>query len=175
MPWTIFQQYRFGSEGDQYCDFDPTRPHLDLAGSAKDMEIACDDWSYVYLGYFLENDQQGKSFLEAYDARAGNDGAFQGDLPVADGSGTNGGNLLRRLTDVELLPSDLGELRSRAKDIPVVFEWPGNHREPGGKVVWLNGETTFEHYPGKFPMTTAFIEGLRQRDRNTQDEPVRLH
>jgi len=47
--------------------------------------------------------------------------------------------------------------------IPIVIERPELHGD-GGHVLYLDGHVAFVPYPGKFPMTTAFIEGLRSLD-----------
>jgi len=47
--------------------------------------------------------------------------------------------------------------------IPVLIERPEVHGH-GGHVSYMDGHVEFVPYPGKFPMTTAFIEGLRSLD-----------
>ena len=48
--------------------------------------------------------------------------------------------------------------------IPVLIERPGTHQPDGGNVLFLDGHVEYIKYPGKFPMTKAFIEGLRSLD-----------
>lgn len=47
--------------------------------------------------------------------------------------------------------------------LPIVIERPERHRD-GGHVLYMDGHVEFVPYPGKFPMTPAFIEGLRSLD-----------
>lgn len=53
---------------------------------------------------------------------------------------------------------------SRAEQsIPVMVERPELHGD-GGHVLYMDGHVEFVPYPGKFPMTPKFIEGLRSLD-----------
>ncbi|MBI1321266.1 MAG: hypothetical protein GC168_20260 [Candidatus Hydrogenedens sp.] len=122
------------------------------------------DWSYVYLGYFIEDEAQLLAFADAYREAIASGRDFTGDLPVGKGKGTGGGDSLRRMQSLEtLLASDAPPVK-RPSEIPVVIEWPENHRHPGGHVVYLDGHTEFVDYPGKFPMTPAVIAALRDLD-----------
>jgi hypothetical protein len=147
---------------DYECDSDQKgqSDHHNLVGKPEKI----DDWSYVYLGYFLENETQGKAFVEAYKRTVSEKTDFENDLAVADGQGNLGKNRLIRLKAPDTLPAELCALGEKATQIPVVVEWPGNHRKMGGKVTFLDGRTEYMCYPGKFPMTPAFIQGLRELD-----------
>jgi prepilin-type processing-associated H-X9-DG protein len=48
-------------------------------------------------------------------------------------------------------------------DFPVLIERPERHGD-GGHVLYMDGHVEFVPYPGKFPMTPKFIEGLRTLD-----------
>ena len=50
------------------------------------------------------------------------------------------------------------------QSIPIVIERPWNHGD-GGHVLFLDGHVEFLPYPGRFPMTVDFIEGLQQLDK----------
>ena len=50
-----------------------------------------------------------------------------------------------------------------AKSIPIMIERPGFHGD-GGHVLFMDGHVEFCLYPGKFPMTVDFIEGLQSLD-----------
>lgn len=52
--------------------------------------------------------------------------------------------------------------KAQAK-IPVLIERPELHGD-GGHVLYMDGHVAFMPYPGKFPMTSAFIDGLRSLD-----------
>jgi hypothetical protein len=146
---------------DTVCDSDPGVPASIRPGGGKDTLI--DDWSYIYLGYFIENEQQGEAFIKKYKATAGQKDRFVGDLEVEQGAGNCGTNKLYRLRSIKSLPPELECMKSRAALVPVIIEWPGNHRR-GGKVVYLDGHEKFVPYPGKFPMTREFIDALRGLD-----------
>lgn len=47
--------------------------------------------------------------------------------------------------------------------VPLMFERPERHGD-GGHVLYMDGHLEFVPYPGKFPMTPAFIDGLRSLD-----------
>lgn len=122
------------------------------------------DWSYAYLGYFIEDEAQLLAFAEAYRATIAAGTRFEGELSVGKGRGTSGGDVLLRLRSLESLTAAKDPLALRATDIPVVIEWPEHHRHPGGHVVYLDGRREFVPYPGKFPMTPAAITALRDLD-----------
>ncbi len=48
--------------------------------------------------------------------------------------------------------------------IPVIVERPGHHQPMGGHVLYLDGHVEYLRYPGKFPMSKSFIEGLYELD-----------
>jgi len=122
------------------------------------------DWSFIYLGYFIENENQLIAFADAYRDTIQQHRVFDADLSVRKGEGTNGGDTLLRLRSLESLKSSNNPLAERAHEIPVVIEWPENHRYPGGHVVYLDGHREYVDYPGKFPMTPAVIAELRALD-----------
>jgi len=52
-----------------------------------------------------------------------------------------------------------------------MIERPEFHGD-GGHILYLDGHVEFVSYPGKFPMTPAFIDGLRSLDTlETKAEP----
>lgn len=53
-------------------------------------------------------------------------------------------------------------------EIPVMVERPELHGD-GGHVLYLDGHVEFVPYPGLFPMTESFIDGLRSLDRLVPD------
>lgn len=65
-------------------------------------------------------------------------------------------------------PNSSSQLQSR---LPIVIERPERHGD-GGHVLYMDDHVEFVPYPGKFPMTPAFIEGLRSLDAlETEAEP----
>lgn len=103
------------------------------------------------------------AFVDEYHRRVGKDAAFEQDLSVPAGSGNCDTERLFRIREVAALPLELAFLKDRAATIPVIIEWPENHRK-GGKVVFLDGHTELRAYPGEFPMTPEFISALRAID-----------
>lgn len=144
------------------CEFD--RHGTDAAFNQLMYDHPWNDWSYVYLGYFIENEDQFLAFAQAYRETIARDGDFQDALHVGDGKGFEGGPTLPRLKSHEWLQINRDPIAERAHEIPVVIEWPENHRNPGGHVVYLDGHREFVDYPGKFPMTRAVIAELRALD-----------
>lgn len=69
------------------------------------------------------------------------------------------------------LITDVGNPAAPAKlqsEIPVMVERPELHGN-GGHVLYMDGHVEFVPYPGPFPMTEPFIEGLRSLDRMVLD------
>lgn len=172
-----FGRLIFDSEGmerraplyDYMCEFDPG---LDRRLFRKADECTpINDWSYVYLGYFLENEAQGRAFLNAYTAQTGKASAFEGDLLVGAQAGNCGTDRLFRLREVDTLPAEAAALKEKAASIPVVIEWPGHHRK-GGNVVYLDGHTECRDYPGAFPMTREFMDALHAINLELRLSPV---
>jgi hypothetical protein len=150
---------------DYYCEFDrDLRSYDSVAEQMKQNPI--DDWSYAYLSHFVQNEQQGLAFVEQYERLAG--AGLDHDLTLAPGEGNCGTGKLYRLRTPEALPKEIECLRTQMHSVPVVLEWPGNHRPPGGKVVFLDGHTQYMAYPSEFPMTAAFVEALRSLDKLNQ-------
>lgn len=134
----------------------------DLEGNRKYI----DDHSFIYLGYAMTSEEEGLAFIDAYRAQIEKGLGFEEDLPVEPGRGTAGTDTLFRLrTDIERV---LFEKHAPAKErtapmrIPVLLERPGHHRHnTGGWVLFLDGHCEMIPYPGPFPMTARFIEGLQ--------------
>lgn len=146
---------------DCVCDSDPDLPHINFHKHTGTTPV--NDWSYFYLGYFLENEVQGMAFIKAYQDTIQAEGNFESDL-VVDGLHTcHTQNVLYRLRDPDRLPPEADCLKWLASSIPVIMEWPGHHRG-GAHVVYLDGHQEFVAYPGKFPMTQQFIEALQLID-----------
>lgn len=142
---------------DYFCEFDRDIS-WDMYQKISE-STPVNDWSYVYLGYFLENEEQGRAFINAYRSRIAQGGTFEEDL-VVEGLGTcHGQNVLYRLRELDALPPEAACLKQHTSSIPVIIEWPGNHHG-GGHVVYLDGHREFVKYPGKFPMTREFIKSL---------------
>jgi len=48
--------------------------------------------------------------------------------------------------------------------VPVLIERLGNHKDPGGHVLYLDGHVEFVPYPGPFPMTKETVALLESLD-----------
>ena len=131
------------------CPEDDTLKTLE---KEENINLLVDDHSYFYLGYVLTNEQEGLAFLEMYRADFEAMGGFEGDIPAPEGLGSGGGSTFLRLREGLDIERDL---------VPVMVENPGHHEGPGGNVLYMDGHVEFVEYPGKFPMTPAFIEALR--------------
>lgn len=120
--------------------------------------VAIDDNSYWYLGYLVPNEEIAQAYLHGYAAAAAA-GTFGDVLRI------RGIEVPRLRVGIEqLLVSNLdddAELADVAARIPVMIERPGLH-DGGSNVLYLDGHVEFLPYPGPFPMTPDFIEGLQQ-------------
>jgi hypothetical protein len=93
-------------------------------------------------------------------------GDFTQDIKVAPGQGNCGTDTIYRLRDLKVLVELLPCLKDRVSEIPMVIEWPENHRGPVAKVMVLD-PTAYDKklsYPGEWPMTEAAIGILRELD-----------
>lgn len=150
--------------GDHACEFDADDPETQSLSLSRNEPDLIDDWSYVYLGYFIEDEQQGLAWIDAYKDIGVLGGSFEEDLTVPDGKGNGGGDKLYRLRQDKELPEELSYLEDRLDEIPVVIEWPGNHGKYGAKVVFADGHVEILKYPGAFPMSETFISALKELD-----------
>lgn len=153
---------------DYFCEFDDDHPYIRIDRISETTPV--NDWSYMYLGYFLENEAQGMAFIEAYRAVTEAGGIFENDLVLKVPDACHNQDILYRLREFGKLPPEAECLKFRAATIPLFIEWPGNHRD-GAHVVYLDGHKEFVDYPGKFPMTKEFIEALH--DINAEVYPAR--
>ncbi len=124
-----------------------------------------DDWSWLYLGYEIRNDEQMQAFADIYKARVGTGAGFDEDVPSAafpDG-------LMRRLNlrmpELEPgskrlpLPSELGRA-----DVPVLISRVEHNGYRGAHVLFLDGHVEFIEYPGRWPMTRKTVALLNELD-----------
>lgn len=146
---------------DHACEMDEDAPAQGEIGSNPS---AIDDWSYVYISHFLENEQQGQLYAAWYEEAITRDGSLLENIEVGEGNGNLGTSILHRLRTPAALRDGLLPLAQRADQIPVVIEWPGNHNPIGGHVVYLDGHREYINYPGKFPMSETFIAALKRMD-----------
>jgi len=162
-----------GLRRDFICEFDyqDSRAVTEVPGAP------LDDWSFVYLGYVIENQVQLELFAEAYKRIIAEKGDFTQDIDVASGLGNCGTDKLHRLRSWDNLLEILPCLRGRLDSIPLVIEWPENHRGPVAKVVSLEPDSRGEAmaFPGEWPMTEAAIRVLRELDALGTDPSAPSH
>ena len=117
------------------------------------------DETYFYLGWAIATEEEGLAFLDAYESL--DPDTYNNDIPIDPSRSSMGHKMLYRLRK--------GIDRFFIKDINVAGEWPaarmpvmwerpGHHDPDGGNVLFMDGHVEFIRYPGKFPMTEAFIE-----------------
>lgn len=138
-----------------------------------------DDWSYVYLGYVIENQAQLETFAAAYRNITAAGGDFTADINVGAGKGNCGTDTLYRLRSADKLLEVLPCLAGRIESVPLVIEWPENHRGRVAKVGFMvpkpaigadgrplkfSVKEVVMKYPGEWPMTEAAMAVLRELD-----------
>ncbi len=139
------------------------------------MHDVYDTPGFVYLGHAVSNDEEGRALLAAYRERLARGESLDGDITVADGTGTAGSDTLYQLrTDLSDDLADRGIKTDETFDagVPLFIEFPGQHDVPGGWVISLNRKSVkYLPYPGPFPMTEEFIGGLEALRRDFSREP----
>jgi len=151
---------------DFICEFD----RQDSGDVTQVPGAPLDDWSYVYLGYVIENQAQLEQFAQSYKRIIAEGGDFSQDIKVAAGQGNCGTDTIYRIRDLPQLLELLPCLEDRLEQIPLVIEWPENHRGPVAKVITManfqqhTAQTGVMPYPGEWPMTEAAIGVLRELD-----------
>lgn len=159
------------------ADFDPTVPmDKKLMRKSNDTKQYIDDHSYFYLGYIVSNEVELLTLVEAYSAYAQRGEKLPSEIPVENGKGSFGSNVLLRLCEPNAavaaltgrgVPED--GLRARLGSVPVFIERPGHYRKSGGWVEFLSStqkgaHAEFRQYPGEFPMTKNCIDALTGLD-----------
>jgi len=139
---------------------------IEKADALSDDYAPAPDSSYWYLGYSMINDREAIAFLAAYNDQLEKQLPLKEELPIPYRalSGTTGGNLRQLREGVERFyiydignPGDGSGIQAC---IPILIERPANHGGDGGHVLFMDGHVEWLPYPGPFPMTAAFIEGL---------------
>jgi prepilin-type processing-associated H-X9-DG protein len=119
------------------------------------------DESYVYLGYIVTSELELAAFSRAYEGNLLEAGAFSGPLDVDPGKGSAGGDAFLPLGMTSFKPI---QGKTKKREIPVLIEWPANHKDEGGHVLYLDGHVEWVNFPGKWPMTETSIELLTALD-----------
>jgi prepilin-type processing-associated H-X9-DG protein len=128
--------------------------------------LLVNDQSYFYLGYLVSNDAEVESFCEVYRHRMTAGQPMDGDITVPKGKGTKGGETLYRLCEgfERFLITDINNPGAANVSIPILIEWP--KRPPfgraGGNILFADGHSEYENYPGRWPMTERTVQALEQ-------------
>lgn len=142
--------------------------YLDIGGNTPSESFWADDWSYMYLGYLLQDDEDVALFAEAYREHIVKGVPFD-DIPRPN-SGVKPRMLYVLRHGAERFVMTTSDMRHRdaaaraASRVPVLIERPGNHDKPGGHVAYLDGHVEWIDYPGKWPMTRETMRILRRLD-----------
>jgi len=116
------------------------------------------DQSYFYLGWAVSIEQDGLGLLDAYESLD----LSQRDADIPFNSSLGYEKLYRFREGIErFFITDINDPTASARaqaQLPVMWERPGHHSLNGGNVLYMDGHIEFVPYPGKFPMTPAFIK-----------------
>ncbi len=122
-----------------------------------------DHSSYWYIAHAIMNEKQGLAYIKAF-RKTVEEGDGNLDINLAADI-MPGGKIYRTREGIErFFITDINDPRATYKSqstIPVLIERVGNHEPEGGHVLFMDGHVEYLRYPGEFPMTKAFIEGLQ--------------
>ena len=125
---------------------------------------------YWYIGHAVNTEEHGLAYVEAY-RKVVQEGDGNLDIDF-DAPSLDHGKVFRMREGIDrFIITDINNPRASAlapSTIPVLVERPGTHQPDGGNVLFLDGHVEYIKYPGKFPMTEVFIEGLRSLDPTTE-------
>ena len=144
------------------CEYSPARQRRGSDGDDDLGMAAFNDDSFCYLPWEIRNEEEGLAFIEAYKKL---DLAKRGEDLVVEIDGET-----RVLPRVRLSAVVIGGgWDTDAADIPFVVEWP-DHAHIDGTVCFTNGSIGRMDIGDGFPMTEAFLTGLREIA--SMDKPV---
>ena len=141
--------------------------------------------SYCYLGYAIKNDKEMRAFVEAYKKRIAQGLPFTTDIEVPPGTGTDGGDKILRLRDVDLSKCSGVEKRKHWKSMSeTAVMWDRcalapNQKEPvlshmnrGIRVLFLDGHNEFIPYnEDRWPLTEETLRMFWELE-HLQDESI---
>lgn len=133
-------------------------------GLAPNDPMACiGDTSFWYLGFAAPTESEGLAWVESYRAAATAGKTFDKDFEMPQDRIPQG-KIFRLREGIErFFITDINDPSASAKQqsqIPLLIERPGHHEPNGGNVLYMDGHVEFLKYPGKYPMTEAFIKAL---------------
>jgi hypothetical protein len=135
------------------CEWSPARRPPSVAHKNDDLGIAAfNDDSFCYLPWAIRSEEEGLAFIDAYktlDLEKRDEDL----VVVIDGE--------QRVLPRNKLTNEALQESGGDRKVPILVEWPGlNHR--GGTVCYLDGTRSVVTLWSGFPMTDAFISGLRE-------------
>jgi prepilin-type processing-associated H-X9-DG protein len=147
------------------------------ANSLQGMEYSINDESYWYFGFSIFFEREALAFLAAYNDAMENQLEFDDKLsvPYRAKAGTLGQVVNLSAGVGRFYVRDIGNpaaFPSVMRCIPLLVERPNNHGGNGGHVLYLDGHVEWLPYPGPFPMTQSFIEGLIALEEKWEGEQV---
>jgi prepilin-type processing-associated H-X9-DG protein len=130
---------------------------------SREPQWALDHSPFWYIGHVVTNDDEGRAYIEAYrKVIEEGDGNLNVDL---DAPSVQGGIIYRNhgpiIHSSKPEESDATPPAVSQSEIPLFIEYSGKHPDGEGHVLYMDGHVETIKYPGKFPMTKAFIEGLK--------------
>ncbi len=168
-------------EGTSYYIVAPSKEFIEEAGWSTEtiFQNIFTDKDYFYLAYAVSDDSDVETFANAYRESVAEGIRMNDDIPPMLETFDPVSNvryrrmlLYRMRIGIErgfILRFGFGmsnpgaDLRSQAR-LPILIERIGNHSEPGGHVLYLDGHVEFIEYPGKWPMTEKTMRILNELD-----------
>ncbi len=131
---------------------------------ATDADAAFDDTSYWYIPYATQDEAAGLAFVKAYRDAMANNVPLPKDLEYSVSGGTMQTRLLREGIE-RFFIKDINNPAASAiaqSQIPTMVGRPRQWADgkTGANVLFMDGHAEFMEYPGKYPMTEAFIGAL---------------
>lgn len=133
-----------------------------------------EDDRFFYIPYAVRNEKEGLALVDTCRA-ARNRRPWTEDLAAPAGEGSGGTDTFYRLRktiqrDLQERHPELPEDNFLREQFPVLIERP---RQGGGWVAFFGRQPQWMEYPGEFPMTTTFIEGLLALESDLPTETSR--
>ena len=132
---------------------------------------------FRYFGYALANEREGMAFLAAYYDHMAQGLPMTGILTIPSRAKSGIYGKIQRLCDgIDRFYVYGAGISSAATNVngllPVMLELPGPHGDSGGHVLYMDGHVAWLPYPGPFPMTPAFIEGIKAVEERLRKPPA---
>ncbi|NUM56176.1 MAG: hypothetical protein HUU46_21255 [Candidatus Hydrogenedentes bacterium] len=131
-----------------------------------------DDSRFLYLGYMLEDEADGRTLASYYSAKMAKGEPLEDVIPLAK-SRSDGRNALLRVQSLKDLPPG-GAWNNWYRDpsrIPVFIERPEVHSGKGQHVIFLDGRAMYYPYArgNVWPLERGMMRSLSQMDESGPD------